>query len=367
MSIALWLVPLAPVLFPVDNDPPRARIDFPLPSALTDAEAIRVRGTARDSDGVASVRIKGIPASTVNGFATWWAVVPLELGENELSVETLDLAGNLDPSAALTVVRRDGVIVRRPQGLALDPDRGTCFVFDWVPDGALPFTQTRIVAADLETGALAVVSSRSKGSGPLPRYATGEMDHDPVGQRLLLIAITEDILLEVDLATGDRSVVSGGGVGAGPPLQGAVGLELDPEHDRAWVCNQSIGPTSGALLGVDLTSGARWIVSSSTIGNGPWPMYQRWMRAWRTATACSSPASWTTCCSESTSRAGTAASSRMPRRPSGHPGRTSGTWPRFPTGARGSARRATGVCSRSTSPAGSTPRSRLRRRENRDS
>src|SRR5688572_11943019 len=154
MSPASWLLPLAAVAAPLDNDPPRARIDFPLPTALTDAEAIRVRGTARDEDGVAAVRVNGIPASTVNGFAAWWAEVPLELGENELVVETLDLAGNLDPSAALTVVHRDGAIVRRPEGLALDPASRTCFVFDWVPDSSKPLSETRILAADLESGEL---------------------------------------------------------------------------------------------------------------------------------------------------------------------------------------------------------------------
>jgi Glucodextranase, domain B len=278
MSAALAAVLTAFLAGPFDSDPPLARIDFPLPTALTDAETLRVRGKARDADGIASVRVNGILASTVNGFATWWVDVPLELGENVLRVETLDLAGNFDPSAAQTVVRRDGVIVRRPNGLALDPASGTCFVFDWVPDGYDFLPKTRIVAADLETGELAVVSSSTKGSGPLPSYASGEMEFDTVAGRLLALDVTHDSLLAVDLTTGDRTVLSGGAVGSGPPLVSVTGLELDLEHDRAWVFNQSFGPGSGALLGVNLTSGARWVVSSPAVGSGPWPKYQRMMQ-----------------------------------------------------------------------------------------
>ena len=278
MSAALGSVLLAALPCHFDANPPLARIDFPLPMALTDAETIRVRGTARDPDGIASVRVNGVLASTVNGFASWWAEVPLELGENLLQVETLDLAGNLDPSAAETSVNRDGVIVRRPEGLALDPSSGTCFVFDWVPDGFEHLPKTRIVAADLATGELSIVSSSTKGSGPLPRYASSEMEFDSVAGRLLVLDGTLDSLLAVDLVTGDRTVVSGGSVGSGPPLVSVTGLELDLDHDRAFVFGQSFAPASGALMGVNLSSGARWVVSSPAVGSGPWPTYQRFMQ-----------------------------------------------------------------------------------------
>ena len=280
MYAALCSAALVAASLLADSKPPRARIDFPLPSALTDAGTMRVRGSARDPDGIAAVHVNGVPASTADGFLTWWAVVPLELGENALVVETVDALGNLDARAAVTRVRRDGAIMRRPQGLALDSASGTCFVFDWVPDGSqLPY-QTRILAADLSTGALAVTSSGSKGSGPLPSYATGEMEHDPVGGRLLLLqGFTPGTLLAVDTITGYRSVVSGDGVGAGPPFASAVGLELDLENGRAFAFNPSyeFKPTLGALLSVDLASGDRQIVSSYTIGSGPWPHSQRKM------------------------------------------------------------------------------------------
>jgi hypothetical protein len=273
LSLALLLALLVPT---PDTQPPQARIDFPLPSALTDATTMRVRGSASDADGVAAVRVNGVPASTVDGFAHWWAVVPLLLGENALVVETIDALGNVDPMAATALVRRDGAIVRRPEGLALDPASDTCFVFDWVPDGALQMTQARILGVDLATGAIEVVSSRAKGTGPLPRYATGEMEYDPVAGRLLLMDGIVDRMLAVDPRTGDRMVVSGPGVGTGPAFASAIGLELDPANGRAWVFNRSFEfvPGSGALLGVDLASGNRSVVSSPTVGSGPWPAYE---------------------------------------------------------------------------------------------
>ena len=271
------LLGLAACPAPGDGEAPLARVDFPLPAALTDAPTIRVRGTASDASGVAVVRVDGVPASTADGFAHWWAEVPLELGENLLVVETVDVAGNLDPAAAATVVRRDGAIVRRPQGLALDPASETCFVFDWVPEGGYLPPRTRFLRADLATGEVHVISSRSKGAGPLPRYATGEMEYDAAGGRLLALDLSAGRLLAVDVASGDRTVVSGDGVGTGPAFQNAGGLELDLANASAWVVNRSFGPTSGAVLQVDLVSGDRTVVSGPGVGSGPWPQFQTWM------------------------------------------------------------------------------------------
>lgn len=120
MSAALCLAALAAALFH-DPDPPKARIDFPPPSALTDAATMRVRGSAYDADGVAGVSVDGVPASRADGFATWWAEVPLAIGENEIVVATLDALGNFDRAAASTTLRRDGALLVSPVSISIDP------------------------------------------------------------------------------------------------------------------------------------------------------------------------------------------------------------------------------------------------------
>ena len=71
MAAALCLVALAALVLPADLDPPRARIDFPLPSALPDGATMRVRGSASAASGVAAVRVNGVPASTLDGYSSW--------------------------------------------------------------------------------------------------------------------------------------------------------------------------------------------------------------------------------------------------------------------------------------------------------
>ena len=56
----------------------------------------------------------------------------------------------------------------------------------------------------------------------------------------------------------------------------AIGLELDVANDRAWLVERSFGPTSGAVLEVDLSSGSRTVVSGPGVGSGPWPEFQSW-------------------------------------------------------------------------------------------
>ena len=259
-----------------DAQPPTARVDFPLPTALTDAPAIRVRGSAADPSGVAAVRVNGVPASTADGFATWWAVVPLDVGENALVVETLDAAGNLDPAATTTVVRRDEVLLESLGYVTVDSPGGFAYVLDQARDTPSTYPYARVTRVDLESGAMSVVSSRSVGSGPLSNMNTGmgELAWDAQGGRLLVTNAHPGELHAIDVTTGDRSVLVGPGVGTGPPLDYCWALELDPTGPRAWVLRGSSSSSSqgeGQILEVDLTTGDRTVVASEDDGAQPWP------------------------------------------------------------------------------------------------
>jgi hypothetical protein len=272
---------LAVLPFQTATDTPRARIDFPLPSALTDAATMRVRGAASDPDGVAAVRVNGVSASTVDGFAHWWAVVPLELGENELVVETVDGAGNLDRSAARTIVHRDGALLVKPVAMALD-GRDRAWVVDHVATFQSFLATPRVLGARLDLGQVSVVSSHEVGNGPLwPTkvgfqgiVVAGELEWEEARQRLLLLDPTRGDLLAIDPDSGDRTVLSSSKDGLGASLDGAWGMEIDSLLDCAWVLRvlDSIPPMElRAVIRVDLATGARTLVqtmSSSAVVPG---------------------------------------------------------------------------------------------------
>jgi hypothetical protein len=270
MSATLCLVALAAVFLPADVDPPRARIDFPLPSALTDAETIRVRGSASDPDGVAAVRVNGVPASTADGFATWWAEVPLVVGENELVVETVDALGQIDREAASTVVRRDGVIVADPESVTHDSSGRRMWISDFEPvPGTYSNFGMRVLAVDTVSKQASVVSSRAIGKGPLPDSA--KVRFDPHSGGVLCIDRDLDALLHIDLANGDRTVISGAGVGIGTPFTDPVDVAVDTQSPRAWVVQIGGFQQQGAVLEVNLLTGQRKLISAPNLGSGPWP------------------------------------------------------------------------------------------------
>lgn len=273
MTAALCLLALAAVVLPADLDPPEARIDFPLPSALTDAETIRVRGSASDPDGVAAVRVNGVRASTVDEFATWWAEVPLEVAVNEIVVATVDALGNEDPRAAATKVRRDAALLNGAGSLALDPHGRRAFVLDserhptniWLP---------RVMAVELETGDVSIVSSAEVGNGPFPHPpekvspVLGELEYDSGGNRLLTIHGDVGELFAIDPLTGDRMIVSGPTVGSGPTLVDALLLVVMEPARRAVVLRGS--GTVKRLIEVDLITGERKLLKQFQSGGSYW-------------------------------------------------------------------------------------------------
>jgi DNA-binding beta-propeller fold protein YncE len=268
MSATLCLVALAAATLPADLDAPRARIDFPLPGALTDAETIRVRGSASDPDGVAAVRVNGVPASTTDGFDTWWAEVGLEIGVNELVVETVDALGHLDPAAAKGTVRRDEVIVADPRSVTVDATGGRIWISDSEFKPKTVASNLRVLSVDVDGSAVGIVSSSSVGVGPLPKG--GSIHFDPHSGGALCVDSTNR-LFRIDLWTGDRTVVSGQGVGTGTQFNNPRALAVDPLTPRAWVAQSGGFQDHGAVIETDLITGNRKVISTHNLGSGPWP------------------------------------------------------------------------------------------------
>lgn len=92
-----------------------------------------------------------------------------------------------------------------------------------------------------------------------------KLDVDDGGDRALVVDVTRHAVLGVDLQTGARSVVSGLGVGIGPEpgLDLPAACRVDPSGQRLLVIE------STRLYAVDLDSGDREVIADSSTGSGP--------------------------------------------------------------------------------------------------
>ena len=72
-------------------------------------------------------------------------------------------------------------------------------------------------------------------------------------------------MITVDLDTGNRTVLSSTTVGNGPPLGTVLASALDSAGNRVL----AVGQNDWGLVAVDLTSGDRTLLSGATKGTGP--------------------------------------------------------------------------------------------------
>ena len=91
---------------PPDLLPPTASFVFPGALSMTDAAQLTVSGRASDDVGVAGVSVNGVAATSIDGFRTWRAVVPLVTGVNVLCAEVRDGVGRVVPDASSVSVTR---------------------------------------------------------------------------------------------------------------------------------------------------------------------------------------------------------------------------------------------------------------------
>jgi len=129
---------------------------------------------------------------------------------------------------------------------------------------ALVADDSGLLAIDLSTGDRSSASDATTGTGPMFANVSGVTF---AGAGALLTADSDNgaALLAVELASGDRTIVSDALTGAGPDLFFADGVAFD--GTRALVVGTSVN--GSALLAVDLANGARTILSDPVTGSGP--------------------------------------------------------------------------------------------------
>ncbi len=133
------------------------------------------------------------------------------------------------------------------------------------------FGQSRIAPLDVTSGTLGpALADSTIGTPSFGTLSAMALDNVPGGTTRLLAVDTSGVFA-VDLATGARSVVSSTSVGGGTPPVGAYGLAVDSATRRAW----AVSGSDGAVQWIDLVNGNRAIISGRIpgtqilVGTGP--------------------------------------------------------------------------------------------------
>lgn len=133
------------------------------------------------------------------------------------------------------------------------------------------YTGGALLRVDPATGARSVVTSATVGSGPAAG-SIGIVAIEPDGN----VLVTSDdfetdtsSVLRVDPVTGDRTAVSSDSVGTGPALETLRGLVLAPDG-TIYALNSGFIGDDAQLIRIDPATGDRAIISSDTVGTGPW-------------------------------------------------------------------------------------------------
>ncbi len=228
---------------------------YPMAVACTDAAEVSLRGEASDRTGVAHVRVNGVDAVSADDFATWQVTLPLEVGDNELTITSEDHVGNSGERSGAGLLTRVPTAWRTPETAALDELGGRVLVGDT--------TLSLIFSVDGSTGERRLLSGPSLGTGPDFAQLRG-IAYDPMAERLLALDDGLNCVLSVDGTSGDREILSDANTGSGPSLEAPERVAVDDTGMLAFVTDSALR----AIVAIDLTTGDRAILSSDGVGAG---------------------------------------------------------------------------------------------------
>lgn len=277
---------------PVDSDPPNITIQSPVCCGFTLLSTITVSGIASDDVGVISVTVNGVSATTVNGYATWSAQIPLVVGTNTIRAEARDATGNMAaesftyqrhanttaPTAQILFPPADAMTTGSTVtvvGTASDGDQiagvSVNGNFATTTDGfanwrvTVPLTagsntltvRTIDVTSAEDLSAATVDVARTTVWAQRP---TG-VSYDATGDRMLVVDSAHDGVLAIS-ATDAISVLSSPALGTGAVLG-------SPNEITSIGSNAFVGSNLDSTIAkVDLTTGNRTALSGGGAGSG---------------------------------------------------------------------------------------------------
>ncbi len=239
-------------------DAPTAQISSPADQESVNARTIVVTGQANDPDGVYSIEVNSIEATSANGYATWQAEIPLVYGVNVITVVSTDSLFNKNPTAAQIQIGNLAAILAEPKAIETDTSNLRLLVADRGL-GA-------VVAINFLDGAHSILSEPQMPDVNVPITEPWKLAVNAAGTVAWIIDRAYDDLVRVDLGTGQRSLVTDTvGMGLDERIGDAKDLVIDEISARALLL---FGEFDDArIIAVDLLTGAQAVLSDATTPN----------------------------------------------------------------------------------------------------
>ncbi|ROQ18573.1 hypothetical protein EDC38_2801 [Marinimicrobium koreense] len=284
-----WALTTAP-----DEEPPVGEIAFPPPMSASGAETLTIRGRASDElSDVAEVTLTvhhqdstvpyTLEPDEETGFAEWQQSITLAPGENRVSLQVSDEAGNeLEEPVEVTVVGQDytAPFPDDEQGqfdigeMVYDKARNRLLLLGSDQDNGE--TEYRsVLAVDLDTGIRSVFVTNDGENDALNLRSLDVGVIDSENNRLLAARSGgfDTPIYEIDLGTGIAIELlqskSGDLASAFDWPRGIVKSSLDPES--VYILSGGNGGDFRRLLRVNLESGEREVISDPEAGVGSGP------------------------------------------------------------------------------------------------
>ncbi|UZJ44179.1 hypothetical protein OOT55_16185 [Marinimicrobium sp. C6131] len=282
-----WTLTTAP-----DEEPPVGEIAFPPPMSASGAETLTIRGRASDKlSEVAEVTLTvhhedstvpyTLEPDEETGFAEWQQSITLAPGENRVSLQVKDEAGNeLEEPVEVTVVGQDYTAPfpdneqRQFQirEMVYDEAQNRLLLLGDDKDEGVGVDRA-ILAVDLITGVRSVFATND---GENETLSFGVLDLgsiDSEHNRLIATRINGSAIYEIDLETGNGAELmqskSGDLASAFDWPRGIVMSSSDSES--VYILSGSNGGDYNRLLKVNLKSGEREVISDPEAGVGSGP------------------------------------------------------------------------------------------------